>query len=64
MRTEPLRIAYFGRLDRAKGADILVRALKKIPEARVCVDIFAIRQARGRSREDEWLASQAGRIGA
>jgi glycosyltransferase involved in cell wall biosynthesis len=55
----PLRIAYFGRLDRAKGLDILVHALKVIPEARVNVDIFAIRQARGLSREDEWLAAQA-----
>ena len=43
----PLKIAYFGRIDRTKGPDLLVRALKMIPKARVRVDIFAIRQAAG-----------------
>jgi glycosyltransferase involved in cell wall biosynthesis len=41
-RRGPLRIAYFGRIDRAKGPDLLARALKLIPTASVQIDIFAI----------------------
>ena len=55
----PLRIAYFGRIDRAKGPDLLVRALKMIPNALVRVDIFAIRQADGPDQVYDWLAAQA-----
>jgi len=40
----PLRIAYLGRIDPAKGLDLLVRALALIPEARVRVDLYAVRQ--------------------
>ncbi|MGE0258492.1 MAG: glycosyltransferase [Alphaproteobacteria bacterium] len=39
-----LRLGYFGRLDPAKGIDILVDALRRIPEARVRLDIYAVRQ--------------------
>lgn len=38
----PLRIAYFGRIDPAKGADLLARAVATIPQARVTLDLFAI----------------------
>jgi glycosyltransferase involved in cell wall biosynthesis len=55
----PLKIAYFGRLDRTKGPDLLARALKKIPTALVQVDIFAIRQAVGPDRVHDWLAALA-----
>lgn len=55
----PLRIAYFGRLDRAKGPDLLARALQLIPEASVRIDVFAIRQASGPSRDYEWLTARA-----
>ena len=54
----PLKIAYFGRIDRTKGPDLLVRALKMIPKARVRVDIFAIRQAAG---PDHWFSAQVQR---
>ena len=40
-----LRLGYFGRLDPAKGIDILIDALRRIPEAPVRLDIFAVRQA-------------------
>jgi glycosyltransferase involved in cell wall biosynthesis len=56
---EPLRIAYFGRIDRAKGPDLLARALKLIPTAPVKIDIFAVRQAAGPDQLYDWLAAQA-----
>ncbi|MGD9614956.1 MAG: glycosyltransferase [Alphaproteobacteria bacterium] len=40
-----LRLGYFGRLDPAKGIDILIDALRRIPEAPLRLDIFAVRQA-------------------
>ena len=40
-----LRLGYFGRLDPAKGLDTLIEALRRIPEAPVRLDIFAVRQA-------------------
>lgn len=55
----PLKIAYFGRIDRAKGPDLLVRALRNIPAANVQLDIFAIRQAAEPDKDYEWLATQA-----
>ena len=58
-RRGPLRIAYFGRIDRAKGPDLLARALKMIPKAPVQVDIFAIRQSAGPDQIYDWLAAQA-----
>jgi glycosyltransferase involved in cell wall biosynthesis len=58
-RCGPLRIAYFGRIDRAKGPDLLARALKILPKVPVQVDIFAIRQAVGPDRVFDWLAAQA-----
>jgi glycosyltransferase involved in cell wall biosynthesis len=55
----PLKIAYFGRIDRAKGPDLLARALKMIPKVLVQVDIFAIRHAAGPDQVYDWLAEQA-----
>lgn len=39
-----LRLGYFGRLDPVKGIDILIDALRRIPDAPVRLDIFAVRQ--------------------
>jgi glycosyltransferase involved in cell wall biosynthesis len=39
----PLKIACFGRIDRAKAPDLLARALSLIPEAAVRIDIFGVR---------------------
>jgi glycosyltransferase involved in cell wall biosynthesis len=58
-RRGPLRIGYFGRIDRAKGPDLLARALRMIPDALVQVDIFAIRQAVGSDQIYDWLAAHA-----
>jgi glycosyltransferase involved in cell wall biosynthesis len=54
-----LRIAYFGRIDCAKGPDLLVRGLKLIPKAPVQVDIYAVRQNGGPDQVYDWLAAQA-----
>jgi glycosyltransferase involved in cell wall biosynthesis len=54
-----LRIAYFGRIDRGKGPDLLACALKMIPTALVEVDIFGVRQAAGPDEVYDWLAAQA-----
>jgi glycosyltransferase involved in cell wall biosynthesis len=56
-----LKIAYFGRIDHAKGPDLLARALKMIPRTLVQVHIFAIRQATGPDQLYDWLAAQAQR---
>jgi glycosyltransferase involved in cell wall biosynthesis len=40
-----LRLGYFGRLDPAKGIDVLIDALRRIPDAPLLLDIFAVRQA-------------------
>lgn len=58
-RAAPLKIGYFGRIDRTKGPDLLAQALKMIPAANVEVDIFAIRQSTGPDRDYERLAAQA-----
>jgi len=58
-RRGPLRIAFFGRIDHAKGPDTLARALKMIPKAPVQIDIFAIRQSAGPDQAYDWLAAQA-----
>jgi glycosyltransferase involved in cell wall biosynthesis len=55
----PLKIAYFGRIDHAKGPDLLARALKLIPKAPVQVDVFAIRQISGPDQVYDWLAAYA-----
>lgn len=39
-----LRLGYFGRLDPAKGIDILINALRLIPEAPLILNIYAVRQ--------------------
>jgi glycosyltransferase involved in cell wall biosynthesis len=59
--TAPLKIAYFGRIDRAKGPDLLARALKLIANVSVEIDIFAIRQTAERDQVYDWLAAQAQR---
>ena len=46
----PLRIVYFGRLDRVKGVDLLLGALRHRPRAKVLVDVYAVVQP-GSERE-------------
>jgi len=42
--TDPLRIAFLGRLDRTKGADVLIRALSSLPEAKIELHLYGIIQ--------------------
>jgi glycosyltransferase involved in cell wall biosynthesis len=56
---EPLRLAYFGRIDRAKGPDLLVRALALIPHANVRVDFFIVRQDCGKHPDYDWLVARS-----
>lgn len=44
LRDLPLRVAYFGRPGYEKGADILVRALRLMPEALVVLDLYIVTQ--------------------
>lgn len=46
----PLRVAFLGRLDPTKGVEILLRAVKGIPDARLTLDIFGIAQGEGGER--------------
>jgi len=56
----PLRIAYFGRIDHAKGPDLLARALPLIPGASVQIDIYGVHQP-GSERDIAWLKAEAKR---
>jgi glycosyltransferase involved in cell wall biosynthesis len=53
-KQRPLRLAYFGRIDHAKGADLLARAVAAIPNVDVTLDLFAILPAEGSSMR-KWL---------
>jgi glycosyltransferase involved in cell wall biosynthesis len=55
----PLKIAYFGRIDAAKGPDLLARALQLMPQALVKVDIFGVRFAAGPDDVYDLLAAHA-----
>ncbi len=56
-RSAPLRVAFLGRLDRTKGVDALIRAVRGVPELYVSLGIFGIAQGEGgRSYEAELRA--------
>ena len=48
----PLRVAFLGRADKAKGADTLVRALRSAPELNVELHLFGV--AQGTADEEYW----------
>lgn len=54
----PLRIVYFGRLDRVKGVDLLVGALRRRPRADIHADVYAVVQP-GSEREARSLRAMA-----
>ena len=61
----PLRLGYFGRLAGAKGIDIVIDALRQVPDAHVRLDIHGVRNA-GSERQSARLqasAAQDPRIG-
>jgi glycosyltransferase involved in cell wall biosynthesis len=41
---QPLRVAFLGRLDETKGPDILIRALRSMPDAAVQLHLFGVDQ--------------------
>ncbi len=55
----PLRLVFLGRLDPTKGAHILIRALKKIPEANVRLAIYGISQGESGRRYEMQLRAEA-----
>jgi glycosyltransferase involved in cell wall biosynthesis len=59
-----LRIAHLGRFDPTKGTDVIVRAVRALPAARISLDIFGVTQAGGEAyaRMVRTLASGDGRI--
>lgn len=64
-RTETLgdggrvRIGWFGRLDPDKGADLLVSALALVPEARISLDLYGVRQPGSDAYADRLAAAIA-----
>lgn len=44
LSSEPLRAAFLGRLDRTKGVDVLVRAMRLASTVRVKLDVYGIAQ--------------------
>ncbi len=60
-----LRLVALGRLDPTKGFDILIRALRQLPDAKLQLDIYGIAQGEsegGYSRRIELLAAGDSRI--
>lgn len=43
----PLRVAFLGRLDPAKGVDLLIAAVRQLPEVNLRLDIFGVVQSGG-----------------
>jgi glycosyltransferase involved in cell wall biosynthesis len=58
--SSPLRIAHFGRLDPVKGTEVLIRAVRAIPDASLTLDIFGIVQSRAASGFLDRLSSLSG----
>ena len=57
-RSGKLRIAYFGRIDRAKGPDLLAEALQNVTAENIAIDIYAVRQ-HGSERDYDALVAFA-----
>jgi glycosyltransferase involved in cell wall biosynthesis len=55
-----LRLGYFGRLDPTKGVDILVEALRQVPDAPVRLEIYGIRQSGSESYAAKLESAAAG----
>jgi glycosyltransferase involved in cell wall biosynthesis len=57
-----LRLAYFGRVEPAKGIDILIDAFRQIPGASIQLDVYGVRQANAQSYFNQ-LTSRAAKDG-
>ncbi|MGI0483607.1 glycosyltransferase [Geminocystis sp. CENA526] len=49
--SEPLRLVFFGRIDKTKGIDILIKALAEKPQLNVTLDIYGISQGKSAYQE-------------
>ena len=60
----PLRIAFLGRLEPSKGIDLLIQALRSLPEVAVELDIYGILQAGGANYSQQLrdMAADDGRV--
>ena len=47
----PIRVVFMGRLDRTKGVDVLIRAIRLIPRADVVLDVYGAVQGAGGEQE-------------
>ena len=57
-----LRLAYFGRIDPVKGVDLVIDALKLIPDASVVLDIYGIVQPGSETYASALKASADARV--
>ncbi|MCI0390833.1 MAG: glycosyltransferase [Acidobacteria bacterium] len=58
--TIPVRIAFLGRMDRTKGPDILIQALRSLPEAPVELHLYGIVQSQSNTEYLDQLKKLAG----
>ena len=55
----PIRIAFLGRMDRTKGPDILIQALRSLPEAPVELHLYGVVQSQSNTEYLEQLRKLA-----
>lgn len=58
-KTGILRVVFLGRLDPTKGVDLLLRAVRAVPELKLEVDIYGIAQGEGGRRYEARLRDMA-----
>ena len=56
----PLKVAFLGRLDRTKGPDVLIRAVRAAPELPVALDLYGVTQGSGGKEYERELRELAG----
>lgn len=58
-RNSQLKIAFLGRLDHTKGADLLIRAVRSLPEISIELDLYGIVQDIGNTQYLQYLKNLA-----
>jgi len=59
LKKDSLRVAFLGRYDATKGADVLVRTLRSLPGVRLEAHLYGIVQGSAEKRYEEGLIQQA-----